>query len=73
VKVTAGEFFLVEADHFACGNSFFSESFCLFCAAVDPNDLVRASKSSHFFNPRENVLVSCHDYFLLYSIKIYFF
>ena len=60
VKVAAGEFFLVELNHFAGGAGFGAQFFGLFFGSVDPDDLVRRAESRHFVDPVQNVLVVCH-------------
>ena len=60
VEVASGELFGIELDHFACRASFCTEGIGLFFAAVDPYDLVRCAKSSHFVNPIKYVLISCN-------------
>ena len=51
VKITTGELFLIEFEHFAACASFSSELFSLFFATVDENDFFGLYELDHFIHP----------------------
>jgi len=60
VEITAGKFFLVEFDDFACSASFFTKCVSLFIRSVDPNYFVGIAELDLLVNPCENSFILCH-------------
>ena len=48
---TAGEFLLIQQDHFTRLHGFLREAIFLFLRPVDPNNRIRLAQTSHFLHP----------------------
>ena len=57
MQIAAGQFFLVQLNHFTGGAGFGAQRLQLFFAAIDPDDMIRFGEGDHFVYPFENMFV----------------